>query len=145
MPLLSKDVVKEALMDALGVETIDDSRRLGAAAIAVLYALARVNGRAVLESNWSPLSIAELRGLGGHVVEVFCDVDPAVSHQRYIGRAIDRHPGHFDRDRAEDRSPWFGKAAQPVDGGWPVLRVDTTGPVDVDTLVLEVRAALGRH
>ena len=142
LPLLGKDTVKEALMDALGAATIEDSRRLGAASIATLYALARANGRAVLDNNWSTVAASELRNLGGATVEVFCDVDPVVSRQRYMDRANQRHPGHFDRDRADDRSLWLGANVNPVDAGWPVVRLDTAAPVDVDALVAAIRNAL---
>lgn len=130
-------------MDALGVETVDESRRLGGAAIAALFALAKANGRALLESNWSPhLAAVELRSLGGTVVEVFCDVDPKVSRQRYLDRAGTRHRGHFDRDRHDDRSLWDGAALQPIAGGWPVLRVDTSAPVNLDELARAIEAAV---
>ena len=142
LPFLGKDAIKEALMDALGVETVDDSRRIGGAAIAALFALARANGRAVLESNWSArLATGDLRSLGGVIVEVFCDVDPAVSRQRYLDRAATRHRGHFDHDRGDDSSLWQGATLQPVAAGWPVLRVDTSAPVDIDALVRAVATA----
>jgi predicted kinase len=51
LPLFAKDTIKEALMDALDVPDVATSRRLGAAAIETLLALARANGRGVLESN----------------------------------------------------------------------------------------------
>lgn len=40
LPLLGKDIIKEALMDSLGASTIDESRRVGGASISVLFALA---------------------------------------------------------------------------------------------------------
>lgn len=144
LPLLCKDTIKEAMMDALGVETVEDSRRIGGAAIASLFALARANGRAVLESNWSPVrAIDDLRNLGGVIVEVFCDLDPVVSQQRYFDRAATRHQGHFDLSRRDDPSLWTGAALQPVACGWPVLTVDTSAPVDIDGLARSVAAAAG--
>lgn len=50
--LLSKDTIKEALIDALGTPTVEMSRELGAAAIAVVYAIAGTWERVVLESRW---------------------------------------------------------------------------------------------
>lgn len=142
LPLFAKDTIKEALMDVLGVETVDDSRRLGAAAIATMLALARANGRAVLDSTWrASLAVHDVRALGGVTVEVFCDVDPAVSRRRYVERASSRHHGHFDQGRGEDMSLWQGEAAQPIAGGWPVIRVDTSAPVDIERLLLAIRAA----
>jgi len=145
LALLGKDIVKEALMDALGAEAVDESRRIGGAAIAVLLALARANGRAVLESTWSsPQSLPELSSLGGNVVEVFCDADPEVSRQRYLSRAGRRHPGHFDVDRLDEWALWQGLAARPVGGNWPVVRVATASAVDIDALVDAIAAAAER-
>ena len=142
LPLLGKDTIKEAMMDALGVETVEDSRRIGGAAIASLFALARANGRAVMESNWSSrLAIDDLRSLGGVIVEIFCDVDPAVSQRRYLDRAATRHRGHFDLSRRDDPSLWTGASLQPIAGGWPVLHVDTTAPVEIVALACAVAAA----
>ncbi len=52
LPLFAKDTIKEALMDALGVRDADASRRLGAASIGIMFALARENGCGVVDSNW---------------------------------------------------------------------------------------------
>jgi Ni2+-binding GTPase involved in maturation of urease and hydrogenase len=35
------------------------------------------------------------------------------------------------------------EVARPVAGGWPVIEVDTAGPVDVRPLVAAIRAAAG--
>lgn len=142
LPLLEKDTIKEALMDALGVATVEDSRRLGRASIATLFALAYTNGRGVLETNWSARGATrDLQSLDGVMVEVFCDVDPTVSHQRYVDRSGERHRGHFDRDRGDDWGLWQRETLEPVGGGWPVVRVDTGSPVDMDALVRSISAA----
>lgn len=54
LPLISKDTIKEALFDSLGVADIDWSVCVGQASISVLYALAADAGGAVLESAWRP-------------------------------------------------------------------------------------------
>lgn len=142
LPLLGKDMIKEALMDTLGVRSVEESRRVGGASISVLLALAQANGRGVLESNWSaPLATEAFRNLSGNIVEVFCEVDPPESRRRYLDRASSRHPGHFDRDRGNDWSLWEAPATQPVAGGWPVIRLDTSVSVDIDALSRDVGAA----
>ena len=125
-------------MDVLDVDTVEYSRRIGGAAIAALFAVARANGRGVLESFWSARSVDDLSGLGGVIVEVFSDVDPVVSHRRYLDRAATRHRGHFDLDRGDDVLLWQGAALQPIAGRWPVLRVDTSAPVDIGALARAV-------
>jgi predicted kinase len=141
LPLFSKDTIKEALMDALGVPDVDASRRLGAAAARTLLALARENGCGVLESNWrASVALDDLRALDGSVVEVFCDCDPQISQARYARRGSTRHPGHFDAARVDDDALWLGEASQPVDGGWTVVRVNTSTHVDVDALCARISA-----
>src|SRR5205085_9517420 len=49
LPLIEKDVIKEALADELGAVDVDASKRLGKVTMAVMIGLARVNRGAVLE------------------------------------------------------------------------------------------------
>ena len=81
-PLLAKDTIKAGLVESLGAEGPDGSRRLGAAAVRALLALARDNpGGAVLDSVWvdRERAVAELAALPGQVVEVFCRADRGCS------------------------------------------------------------------
>jgi hypothetical protein len=75
-------------------------------------------------------------------VEVFCRCDPLIVRQRYALRAATRDAGHFDADRAIEEL-WNDEVAQPVAGGWPVIEIDTTNPVDVKPLSERIRAAAG--
>ena len=54
IPLLSKDVIKEALYDGLGIGDVEWSKRLGRASMDVPFALASETPGAVLESFWDP-------------------------------------------------------------------------------------------
>jgi predicted kinase len=143
LPLVAKDVIKDALITVLGAEDVGVSRRLGTAAVAAMLAVARssVVG-AVLESNFYRSRAREpLSQLPGPVVEVFCRCDREVAYERYRRRAADeRRRGYFDdiRTRAEI---WDDEVARPVDGGWPVLYVDTEGPVDTAALAARARRA----
>ena len=145
LPLLAKDTVKDVLMSTLGVTDIDASRQLGRAAVAVLYALARTSpAGAVLESVFSRrVARAELSRLPGQIVEVFCRCDRDTAERRYRERAGSRHDGHFDRQRSAAEL-WNEENSEPVAGGWPVLEVDTTGVVDTERLVQQIRSAFGR-
>jgi predicted kinase len=140
LPVIEKDVVKEAMADVLGADSAEESKRLGAATMQVVIALARANLGAVLESTWIPeLARPELASLPSPVVEVLCDVPIAVAIERYRARAGSRHAVHFDAARV-DEDDWRVRA-EPIDGGWPVIRVDTTRPVDIPALVAKVLAA----
>jgi hypothetical protein len=72
--------------------------------------------------------VAEVGALPGRVVEVFCACDAEVAARRYRERAGSRHAGHFDAVRSPGEL-WNDQVARPVDGGWPVLRVDTNRPL----------------
>jgi predicted kinase len=142
LPLLSKDVIKETLFDVLGTGDVEWSKRLGQAGTQVLLELARRSSGAVLESFWDPaIARDELRGLGGAVVELFCDCPPSVARDRYRGRVAEgRHPGHLDTERDRDFDDWIRSGrGEPVSTGGPLRRVTTTAPVDVAAVVEWIR------
>ena len=104
--------------------------------------LARTQSGAVLEGPWHRERAQELAALPGAVVEVFCRVDRETARERYRARP-DRHPGHFDGHRT-DAELWGEQVTDPVAGGWPVLEVDTTRPVDVSSLAARIREQVTR-
>ena len=140
LPLLAKDVVKDALIDVLGAPDLPRSRELGRAAVHVLLAVARTAGRGVLEGVWFDYARAPLAGLPGPLVEVFCRCPPAVLRARYAARSTARGAGWFDLDRDPDEL-WNVEVGTPVAGDWPVLEVDTSGEVDVAALAARIVGA----
>src|SRR5271156_5969856 len=82
--LLSKDRIKETLHDALGAPEPDRawSRRLGASAMELLWALAADAPAVVIEANFRPHSEyqrAKLSGLAAQPVEVHCACPPELA------------------------------------------------------------------
>lgn len=141
LPLIMKDTIKEALGDALPVNSADESKRLGLATINVMYALMRDNVGGVFESTWIPdLAAEELRAFTP-LVEVLCDVPVEVAMHRFAERSSTRHGVHGERFRPLNEDE-FAERGRPIDGGWPVLRVDMSRPVDTDEIVRRVDAAL---
>jgi predicted kinase len=140
LPLLSKDEIKESLMDGLGPRaTVAQSRRLGRAAVlAMLRVAARCPG-AVLDSTWFGYALPLARSLPGRLAEVHCTVPRDLARARYRARSAGRHAGHLDADRT-DTELW----AEPVRelGLGPVITVDTSGHVDIPGLVARLSAAL---
>jgi len=138
--LVTKDMVKEALHDALyvpGEGKIDLawSLRLSAASFAVLWTLAARAGDMVIEANFhrhNDEALRRLRGLGDQTVEVHCACPAEVAHARYNARS--RHEVH------QGTLPLsaMDKYDRPVGIG-PLITVDTTGPVDVAAVAAEVR------
>ena len=88
LPLIAKDTIKQALMSVLPVPDIETSRLVGTASVAALYAVAAETAGAVLESVWHrSRALADLRGLPGNIVEVFCRCDSSIAARRYALRA----------------------------------------------------------
>ncbi len=143
VPLVAKDAIKEALADVVPAAAWPV---LGPAAMDLAWRLvAALPGTVVLESWWfRPRDLTrvrdDLRYCGGPaVVEVWCDVPAPVARARYRRRS--RHPMH--RDAEQLAGPWadWAERAEPLAVG-AVLRVPTTGPVDVQDLARRVRGAL---
>ena len=139
LPLLAKDVVKDALVDALGATDLPRSRELGTAAVHVLLAVAATAGRGVLESVWYPYAHAPLAALPTPLVEVFCRCAPDQLRARFAARAATRGGGYFDAER-DPAELWNADVGAPVAGGWPVLEVDTTSRPDVAALARRIVA-----
>lgn len=138
LPLIAKDPIKEALMDALGTpRSLEESRRIGGASVKALLAVAETTCGAVLESTFYPESVNVLRSFSGKFVEVRCSVPQEVALARY--RARKRHPGHFEADRSDDEL-WNSGLLEPLGLG-SVIVVDTTTPVDIAALAAKVQAA----
>jgi predicted kinase len=139
-PLVSKDAVKETLLDALGWTDRDASRRLGAAAGEVCWTVIATSPGPVVLDTWLPDRALVGAGLArariDHVVEVWCRAPDDVIRARYRDRA--RHPGHFDADNLDQLDVWLATAA-PLGIG-DVVVVDTGAPVDVAALARRVVA-----
>jgi predicted kinase len=145
-PLLSKDVIKETLFDALGHlegDELASSRRLGAAAMELLWRLAAECPAVVIEANFrsrSPYERERLRALSPTPVEVYCRLPADIAAERYARRGArpDHHPIHVMRSLPLSA---FDEFQEPMGLG-PVFEVDTTAPVDVPALTDSVKEAL---
>ena len=137
--LVSKDHLKETLHDALQPPAGDLawSRRLGGAAMELLWMLSLRCPDVVLEANFRPhsaLERARLDRIPGRIVEIYCACPPAECARRYAERARTAHPTHVITElMAEHLAEFDG----PVGVG-PVITVDTTRPVNVDALARQV-------
>lgn len=137
LPLIAKDPIKEALMEALGSpRDVEESRRLGAAAVTAMLAVASTSCGAVLESTFYPQTIDALRAFPGRFVEVRCSCPREVALDRYRRRAATRDAGHLDSRRTDDEL-WNPLLLDPLGLG-PVVTVDTTVPVDVEAVAGDV-------
>jgi predicted kinase len=143
LPLLAKDEIKEALMDALGARpTVAESQRLGRAAVLAMLRVARGCPGAVLDSTWFGYTEPLVRELPGQLVEVRCDVPLSLARQRYHARMAERHRGHLDRQRTEQEL--WEASSEPLGVG-PLITVDTSGPVDMAALASAIAAVTYRR
>jgi predicted kinase len=143
LPIVAKDTIKDALMSVLAVPDVEASRQLGRAAVVAMLAVAAESPiGAVIESNfYRSVAADDLLRLPGRVIEVFCRCTDSTARARYAQRAGTRHAGHFDGLRSSTEL-WNDEVAEPVGGGWLVLEADTNQPVDVDEVVLRIKAAI---
>ncbi len=143
--LFAKDHIKEMLHDTLGEQAdLAWSRRLGGAAMELLWALAGCAPMAVLEANFwpdDPRHRAHALALGTVPVEVHCVCPVAECQRRYAERAPSRHAVHVDRDPARSALASFERSARPLALG-PVVEADTSRPVDIGALAVRVRSLL---
>ncbi len=141
LPLVRKDTIKEALGEALGAPDYESSHQLGAISLQVLRALMRDIGFGVYDSPWrAEFDLPDLSRLPPPLVEVFCECAPAVRLARIRDRRGTRHPVHFDLEHAAAVAQ-DDPTDRPLAGPWPLIRVDTAGPVAIDDLAGEVRRA----
>ena len=123
--LLAKDRIKETLHDALGAPEPDRawSRRLGAAAMELLWALAADAPAVVIEANFRPYSQyerAKLSGLAAQPVEVHCacPVELAVKRWYWERHEVTTKIGVEENRGAQDQpaecSPNWGVGGQDV-------------------------------
>jgi predicted kinase len=141
--LLSKDRIKETLPDAFGAPAPDRawSRRLGGAAMELLWALAADAPAVVIEANSRPYSEherAKLSRLAAQPVEVHCACPPELALQRYNTRVS--HPVHVVTTLQLEAMAEYDR---PVGIG-ALITVDTTVPVDVNAVASAVRDCYDR-
>jgi predicted kinase len=146
--LLAKDRIKEALHNGLGEPAagvdLAWSRRLGAASMEMLWALAQDAPAVVLEANFrpdDPRPAARIRDLADQPVEVFCACPLAECRRRYTERSGSRHVVHVDDYHVQHIEDTFAVPARPIGLG-TVISVDTTADIDIPALAREVRTWL---
>ncbi len=133
LTLLSKDLIKESLMDSLGASDLATSQRIGSATWELLYRVAGwlldVGVGSVIEGNFGARAREPLTRLTSRsrAVQISCRCADSLSQERYARRSVapDRHPGHMDEVRIE-RGQLATSTFGPLDLGIPTLTVDTT-------------------
>ena len=136
-PVIVKDLFKEQLFDRLGAADYQESKHLGAAAIDVIFSVARelsIAGTSVIiESPLLPsYDNARLRALERDAdfltVQVVLTGDPDVLFERYRTRAerSERHPYHYDHDRLADMHVMLHAPFESLTVSGETLNFDTS-------------------
>lgn len=142
VPLLSLDVIKEALGDSLGLGDEAWSDRAGDAAAEVLFRLARAFPSVIAEGWWrGPRRDRAIEEFAGWA-EVFCHCAPDVAERRMRTRT-GRHPIHRDaiNPAVIDGIAALVPRVTPLSLGGPLIEIDTTDGFDRAATIALVRAA----
>ena len=140
-PVLVKDLFKEQLFDRLGATDYEDSKRLGVAAIEMMFGAARelliVGTSVIVESPLVPRhDNARLRALERaadfQTIQLVLTGDPDVLFERYRTRAErgERHPCHFDQDRLADMHAMLHAPFESLTVSGETLYFDTSSLSD---------------
>jgi predicted kinase len=139
LPLLAKDAIKESLYDSLGADDVAASSRLGTAAYALIFALARAMLAAgvsvIVEANFFCDHERELAALPAQrLVQLHCHAPLPVLLERYARRS--RHAGHHDAEKIKELPGRFESGVHdPLRLEGELIRLDTTQPVDLSALI----------
>jgi len=137
VPLICKDTIKEPLLDLLGAEDPEQSRRLSNASFAVMFNLAReclnAGNDLILEGNFRPGEHEPtVQAWGTRTAQVLCRATESARVARLRARKNDlsRHAGHRDADLADQPAPALEFLALP--GERFVFETDALTWDDVD-------------
>jgi len=146
--LLTKDDIKETLFTTLdgAPGDLEFSRRIGAAAMELLWALAPHCPQVLLEANFRTHSehergkITALIAQGAQIVEICCRIPREEASRRFAERARHErhHPAHMLAEMLPER---MAEYEQPF-GLSPLIEVDTLNPVDIEALAGRVESLL---
>jgi len=146
LPLIAKDEIKERLYDTLGTGDVEWSGRLGEAAYKLIFGFARTllgsGTSTIVEANFFRGQEDEFGALPEHrLVQLHCEAPLDVLLERYSSRT--RHPGHHDKEKVKELAARFESGAHsPLDLAGELVLLDTTHPVDEDSVADRVRALL---
>ncbi len=145
--LLTKDDIKETLYLAMDGASgdVEFSRRIGCAAMEVLWSLAPHCPSVVLEANFRTQSryerdqVAALLAIPNtQMVEIYCRLSREEASRRFAQRARDErhHPAHALAEMSPERMMEYEEPFALS----PVIEVDTRSPVDMEELLGRVNA-----
>lgn len=154
LPIISKDGIREVLLDRLGCKDRPWAQLLGKAGIDLMFYFARaefdVGNSIILDNAFDPtISNPRFRELkadyNAESIQVVCNSDSETLFQRFKSRVEsgDRHPGHREDEAFDHIWEILSREESPVlDIGGEVIEVDTTDFEKVDYPALLERVSL---
>ena len=148
VPLVSKDGIREVLLDRLGCKDRPWAQLLGRAGIDLMFYFARAEfdvGRSIIMDNAFDPSLSDPRFLAlkadysAESIQVVCNSDSETLFQRFKTRVEsgNRHPGHREENALDQLWASLSKEESPVlDIGGEVIEVDTTDFEKIDYLAV---------
>jgi len=146
LPLITKDEIKESLYERLGTGDVSWSGRIGAAAYALIFTLARrmlsLGVSVGVEANFFRDQEPDIASLPEHrMVQLHCEAPLAILLERYASRS--HHAGHHDAEKIKELPDRFASGAHsPLSLGGELIQLDTTRPVKLDAVAERIRAML---
>jgi predicted kinase len=145
LPLVAKDEIKESLYESLGADDVAASARLGAAAYALIFGLARTmlasGASLIVEANFFRDQESQFAALPEHrLVQVHCEAPLALLLERYANRS--RHVGHHDAEKIKELPARFESGVHaPLRLAGELIQLETTEPIDLDGLAERIRSS----
>ena len=157
--VIEKDAIKETLFDTLGERDLGWSKKLGAAAYALLHMFVESHlkaGQSIIAEAafWREPGIVWLDRMKQRyifsILELHCHADQETELRRFVGRedSADRHSSHRSgrntRAFVEELRHNYGRYA-PLTAGDGLIRIDTEdfAAIDYSTIVTRVRTSFG--
>ena len=158
VPLISKDGIREVLLDRLGCKDRPWAQLLGKASIDLMFYFAcaefEVGRSIILDNAFNPtLSNPRFQALkadyNADSIQVVCNSDSEILFQRFKTRVEsgNRHPGHREEYAFGQLRESLSKEESPVlDIGGEVTEVDTTdfARIDYQEILKKVKSFLAR-
>ena len=146
LPLIAKDEIKECLYERLGADDVSWSGRIGAAAFALIFSLARrmlsSGASIIVEANFFRDQEPEFASLPEHrLLQLHCEAPLAVLLERYASRS--RHAGHHDEEKIKELPDRFESGVHsPLRLPGELIQLDTARPVELDAVAERIRTLL---
>lgn len=154
LPIISLDVINEALFDSIGYEDESLAPQIENTAYNILFSLVKDllsnDTPLIVESNFNPnkhsIKFAELQNeIPIKTIQILCDTKREIFIERFAARwdSGTRHPGHRDHTRIQGLKTAKIVELNPLKIESSFLRVNTTSRNSIDYPKIDTLISLG--